>query len=377
MWVEPTGYQPGASGRDVQISIDLVIQQIVERRLTEAVTKRNAGGGRAVVIDCLTGEILALPDVLQERDGWESTARDPGRDIHPGLARNRCVTEPYEPGSTFKPFVWAAATEMGLARPEDVLPTPATPAYRTSQGRRIRDSTYVENATWRVVLQKSINSGMSMVAERMSHRQMQGVVERFGFGRRTRCGVPGESIGIVTTPDDWSHYTQTSVSMGHEIAVTAVQMARGFSVFARDGTLPVLRLTKAAPDEDTFSYVNRVVSPQVVLTARDVMRDVVEKSAHDIQSERYQIFGKSGTAQLPKREGGGYHEDRYVSSFVGGAPFDEPRLVVLCVIDDPDRKLGHFGSAVAGPVVRDIMDETLTYLGVAPDRPPHPIQPSD
>ncbi|MHC4415862.1 MAG: peptidoglycan D,D-transpeptidase FtsI family protein [Planctomycetota bacterium] len=371
LWIEPDDYQPRGDGRDLQLTIDLVIQQIAERRLHEAVVAQNAGGGRVVVLDCRTGEILAMGDELNDRPGFNELTRDPLRRTHPAFGRNRCATDPYEPGSTFKPYVWAAATEIGKARPDEIIPTPREGAYRTARGRRIRDSHYHGPVSWRSVLVKSVNSGMAIVAERMNHDQMREAVTRFGFGTPTACGLLGESAGIVTSAGAWSHYTQTSVAMGHEIAVTPLQMARAFCVFARGGTLPPLRITAETDRDRQYRFYHRVCSEPIARLVRDVLREVmVAGTGRHAQSQRYRLFGKSGTAQLPRPDGG-YYEDRYVSSFVAGAPYEEPRIVVLCVIDDPDKSRGHYGGAIAGPVVRDIIDETLAYLGVVPDKESH------
>jgi cell division protein FtsI/penicillin-binding protein 2 len=372
LWIDPTGYEPGRPGEQRRLSIDLVVQEIAERRLREAVLEFNAGGGRLVVLNVLTGEILALADALHPEPRPEAAAyfNDPLRGVHPALGRNRCVTDPYEPGSTFKPFIWAVATELGHARPENVLKTPAPGSvHRTSRGRSIRDAFNHVDADWRTVLMKSLNSGMAIVAERMSDREMQDAVRRFGFGSRTHCGLPGETAGIVTGPLQWSHYSQTSVAMGHEIAVTPVQMVRAFAAFARDGTLPRLRMIATAPADHEIAIIQRAISEDVALLTRATMRDAMtEGTGRRAQSTLYQLFAKSGTAQLPRKDGRGYHENRYVASFIAGAPFTDPRIVVLCVLDDPDRTRGHFGGTIAGPVVRDVIDETLTYLGVPPDR---------
>lgn len=370
LWIDPAGYQPRHDGDDVRLSIDLVIQEIAERKLRESVEQYNAGGGRLVVLDVGTGEILALCDILRPRTGWDEVTDDPNRLIHPSLGRNRCATDPYEPGSTFKPFIWSLATEWGHARLDEILSTPSEPAYRTSRGRRIRDSHYYGPSSWEKVLIKSMNSGMAIVAERLTPWEMQEALMRFGFGQRTGAGLPGESAGLVTLPKNWNHYTQTSVSMGHEVGVTPLQMVQAFSAFARDGTMPDLRLTAVADAEPRAPIVRRALSPEIALLTRRILRRVMtEGTGRKSQSEQYQLFGKSGTAQLPKKGGGGYYENRYVSSFIAGAPLEHPRLIVLCVIDDPDRKISHWGGEVAGPVVRDVMDEALGYLGVAPDIP--------
>jgi cell division protein FtsI (penicillin-binding protein 3) len=291
------------------------------------------------------------------------------------------VTDPYEPGSTFKPFIWSVATELKKAYPDELLPLPEGP-WRTPYGRTVHDAHYYGPSTWRKVLVKSMNAGMAMVAERMTHKEMQDAIHRFGFGEKTYCGLPGETAGLVTSPKIWKTYTQTSVAMGQEIAVTPLQMVHAFSAFARDGTMVPLRIvasdqTKSVqaqsladgrkPIADT---PRRALPERIVMIVREAMKGVMEEgTGRQAQSKYYEIFGKSGTAQLPKRGGHGYWEDRYVASFIAGAPYAEPRIVVLCVLDDPDKSKGHFGGAIAGPVVRDVIDDTLSYLGVPPDQP--------
>jgi len=369
MWVASNGYEPHVDAPPVRLTIDLAIQRYLEERLQEAVDACNAGGGRAIVIDPETGEILALSDIINKREGWPGQPEDPLRESHERLGRNRCVTDPYEPGSTFKPFVWAVATESGVASAKEVLPTPEAIPHRTTSGRRIRDVHYYGPVTWRRVLVKSLNSGMAIVAERLSEQAMQDCVQRFGFGQRTGCGIAGETAGLVTSAKAWSSYTQVSVSMGHEIAVTPLQMVRGFSAFARDGSLPSLRMVS---EDDSTPIQQQAISTDMAQQVREILEEVMtEGTGRQSQSERYRLFGKSGTAQLPKVQGGGYHEDRYISSFIAGAPFNQPEVVVLCVIDDPDRSLGAwYGGRVAGPVTRDVIDFTLEYMGVAPDKLP-------
>jgi cell division protein FtsI/penicillin-binding protein 2 len=367
LWIEPAGYEPGDDGRDVRLSIDLVIQDIADRHLARGVERHNAGGGRVVVLDCTSGEILALSDMLGGRTG-ETTIRDPGREIHPALGRNRCVSDPYEPGSTMKPFVWAAATELGRADPDEIIRTPESGPHRTGYGRLVRDVHNHGPISWQDVLVRSSNAGMSIVVERLGHDELRETIERFGFGTKTHCGVPGESPGLVTPAARWSRYTQTSVAIGHEIAVTPVQLARAFSAFARDGTLAPIRITARDTGGMPFAFRRRACDEAVAGLVRRVLRQVViEGTGRPAQSERYRLFGKSGTAQLPDPVTGGYHEGRYVANFIAGAPYEKPRIVVLCVIDDPDKSQGHYGGRVAGPIVRDIIDETLEYLGVPSD----------
>jgi cell division protein FtsI/penicillin-binding protein 2 len=210
-----------------------------------------------------------------------------------------------------------------------------------------------------------MNSGMAIVAQRMTHEEMQNAISRFGFGEPTRIGLGGETSGILTSPSNWDDYTQTSVPMGHEIAVTPLQMVQGFCAFARDGTVPQLQLTLARDDD--VMIVRNAITPEIAALTRSTLGLVMtEGTGRRSRSKTYELFGKSGTAQLPRADGKGYFEDRYIASFIAGAPLKNPAVVVLCVIDDPDRSFGHYGGEVAGPVVRDVIDDTLAYLGVSP-----------
>ena len=185
------------------------------------------------------------------------------------------------------------------------------------------------------------------------------------FGTPTHVGLGGETRGIVTSPENWDDWTQTSVSMGHEIAVTPLQMVQGFCAFARDGTVPQLQL-KLATNNDVM-FVREAITPEIAALTRQILGEVMTQgTGQKSQSKQYKLFGKSGTAQLPRANGKGYFEDRYIASFIAGAPIDDPKLIVLCVIDDPDKSIGHYGGTIAGPVVRDVMEQSLKYLRVGP-----------
>ena len=375
LWINRDDYVPGDPGQDVRLTIDLAIQESAERHLTKMVKDMNAGGGRVIVMDAGNGDILAMADVLQERPGMHEATRDPARRIHPSLGRNRNFTDPYEPGSTMKSFVWARATQLGLAKPTDTIQMPTGSPLVTSFGRVIHnsDSREYHSWSWKDVLVHSVNTGMVTVGLRMTHAQMQDMVRDFGFGSKSGVGIPGESAGLVTPTKRWSNYTQSSVAFGHEIAVTPVQMVRAFSAFARpDGTMasPRMVLPRGSTDSDTFLPGSKqVITPAVLAEAKDALKTVTEGgTARRAQSLNYRIFGKTGTAELSIPGEKGYDRSRYMASFVAAAPLDNPRLVMICVIDDPDRKRGHFGGTVAAPVVRDVMDDALQYLGVPYDQ---------
>lgn len=417
LWVEPGGWTPPVAGEDVRLSIDLAIQAMLYEELHRGVVEADAQGGRGIVLDPASGEVLAIADIVREASGvveydwktpiprdkgraggsgprYRTVAADPGRLVHPSLARNRCVEDVYEPGSTFKPFVWAVVTELGAARPEEVFDT-GWGSWTTPYGRGISDVVKRPSQTWRDVLVNSSNIGMVQAASRLSFADLRDAVLRFGFGSRTGIGLPGETRGLVTEARRWTHFTQTSVAMGHEVAVTPVQMARAFAAFCRTGdragTIPPVTLLAPPVSRRGDEVIGqRVISPEVAALTRDTMRGVTARLDENLRREtgesgwRYELFGKSGTAEIPlglpppgqrrPRGSDGYFRGQYNSSFIAGGPAEQPRLVCLVVIDDPAPSLiarrRHYGAWVAGPVVRRVMDRALTYLGVPASRTP-------
>lgn len=434
LWVEPGFIQPASAGEDIRLALDTEVMRMAREELERGIRDADAAGGRVVVVDPLTGEILAMADIVRDLPDtadypWvDEPARpsrgasraaparipsiedfparryrvikeDPGRAAHPALARNRCVEDIYEPGSTFKPFVWATITELRLATLEEVFDTEGG-SWRTPFGRHIQDVTRREQMTWREVLINSSNIGMIKGADRLTFRQLHDAVERFGFGKPTGLGLPGEAAGIVTPMSRWSKYTQTSVPTGYEVAVTPVQMARAFSAFCRPGslagTLPQLRMTAVRPDDPDVALLYRVLPAEIATLTRETMTgvaDVMERRLASADPSQtgwlYTMFGKSGTAEIPlgkapkgkraPRGASGYFDDQYTTSFIAGAPLESPRIVVICVIDDPGpqriRARTHYGAATAGPVARRLVDRTLSYLGIPPSsRPQHPAE---
>jgi cell division protein FtsI/penicillin-binding protein 2 len=434
LWMGPGSYQPPVRGSSVRLSIDLELQRIGVEELMRGVEDANAAGGRLVIMDPATGEILAMVDIVREvpdavpfewpdavpRGAGASAAptsgllyepqptprwrryitimADPKREDHPAMGRNRCVEDVYEPGSTFKIFVWAAITDLGLARPDEVFDTEGG-IWKTFYARPIKDVIKLPTMRWDEVLINSSNIGMVKASERMSFDQLHDAVRRFGFGSRTNIGLPGETAGLVTSRRNWLKYTHTSVAFGNEVAVTPVQMARAFSAIARSGdaggTLPPVSLVAVGQDDSALAVMHRILKPETAALTRQILRPVAEKVEQRMATDRkspergwrYTMFGKSGTAQIPlgkpppgkKRPGKqGYFDEQYNSSFIAGGPLEEPRLVVLVVIDDPGperrRNRTHYGSYVAGPVVRRVMERGLSYMNV----PPSPVtKPSE
>lgn len=421
LWVEEGFVVPAQPGQSVRLSIDLELQRIAHEELTRQVTELNAAGGRLVMVDPNTGELLAMVDIVRDLPDatpvpalpagapneqrmeldpgtrWRVLEADPLRALHPALAKNRNVVDVYEPGSTFKPFVWAVVTELGKARLTEVFDTHGG-RWTAPDGRYLEDVTRRNTMTWPDVLVNSSNIGMVQAGQRLSFQEMHDAIRRFGFGSRTNIGLAGESGGMVTPMSRWKNFTQVSVSYGHEVAVTPLQMVRAFSTFAREGersgTLPTLRLTATSSDE-AAPVTFRVLPEQVATVTRYTMQGVTDVvDARWMKDEtpdggwRYSLFGKSGTAKIPVppapkgyvRPKGvrGYFDNQFISSFIAGGPVENPRLVILVTIDDPARAEGRaraarFGSAAAGPVVRRVMERSLTYLG-APASPPSQMQ---
>lgn len=417
MWIETDNYRAPQRGQDLRLSIDSEIQRMAIEELTRGVEDADAAGGRIIVIDPLTGEIKALGDVVRHVPGavpypWTpigSTQRlpepgqrpryhvfppEPARDQNPALGRLRCVTDAYEPGSTFKPFVWAIALSNGVVELDDIIDTGGGHWY-PRPGRRVEDVRMSRAATrsWHDVLVFSSNVGMSRVALRLQPRILHDTLARWGFGRKIDIGLPTRPLGRMTSLRNWKPDTTVSVSFGYEVLVTPLHMVRAFSAFCRDGelsgTIPTLTLLARSPEDPSGDIVERILTPDAARQVRaplSIVADRMERNVKDTPEGGwlYEIFGKSGTSnptvgrppagyRLPVGESG-YIKTQYLSSFLAAGPTESPRLVILAIIDDPGpsriRNESHYGSYVAGPVVRRLFDRALQYMGV-----PHSPKP--
>ena len=368
----------------------------LERRVEEL----DAAGARCVMVDPETGEVLAIADVLNEVEAVDAGSPehlaaiaanqrvrvrtmlpDRMREREPALARVRCVVDIYEPGSTFKPFVWASLVERGAVRVDEEFDTEGG-VWVTEYGRRLVDEAERDEQTWSDVLVNSSNIGMAKGAQRIAFDELRDDVKRWGFGRPTGGGIPGEARGVVTPLSRWSNLSQSSVPMGYEVGVTPLQMARAFSAFARAGNrageMPSLSLEALATGDPRLRVTERILRPSVAEAGREAMVEVAEKMATRtpawIPGEKrfsYTAFGKSGTAKMVSPKGG-YLEKQYTSSFVAGVPVEHPRIVLVVIIDDPGPEVvragRYFGSMTAGPALLRIAERAMGYLGVAPDR---------
>ena len=359
VWVQRDAYRPPAHGQDLRLSIDTIIQSITEQHLADSCTKYEAQSGEAIVMHAATGQVLAMAN-------WPFYDPTTGGNTDAEHRRNRCVTDPYEPGSIFKPFIYAATLTAGKTDPTERIDCTEAGFWISPLGRHLNDDHAVGEVTSDEVLVHSSNIGMAKFGMRMGSQNLYHAVEQFGFGSLTGSRIPGESIGIVNPLKRWNHYSETSVPIGQEIAVTPIQMVRAFAAFANDGLMPTPTLL--AGDEQTPLY-QRALDPGTTRHLRSVMRRVVTEARAQphARSDRYRIWGKTGTAQVPDREKGGYIEDGITGSFVCGAPLNRPEIVVLVVVHMPNKKIGYYGSTVAAPYAARIVEDTLEYLGVPED----------
>jgi cell division protein FtsI/penicillin-binding protein 2 len=342
-------------GKPLRLTVDAVVQGFAEDALRETCERFRPAGGVCVVLDARTGEALALAS-------WP--AYDPARPAGATAEsrRARFVTDMFEPGSTFKPLVAAAALECGAVTQAERIDCGSGSIRIGSRTVHEHEDHGYGRIPLEQVLAVSSNCGMARIGLRMGIPRMQAALAAFGFGRPTGLGLPGEVAGRITPPARWSEtYTLVSVSFGQEIAVTPIQLASAYLPLAGDGTLPRPRLLADDPPGDRV----RVLSEETARRMRRMLETVVtEGTARGLPKTGYRIAGKTGTAQ--KMKGG--ETLSYVSSFVGFGPVADPRLVCLVLLDEPSRKEGTpYGSRVAAPYCADVLRRSLRYLGVRPD----------
>ena len=350
-------------GDTLVLTLDHSIQHRAELALQFAVDKYNAIGGQVVVIDVTTGAIIAMasaPGFDANHFGGVDTVR----------FRGRSLSTVYEPGSVTKPFVVAEVLEQGLAEPDEEIYCERG-AYRI--GRRVvHDTHQYDTLTVREIVQVSSNIGASKLGERLGPAALEAMYRRYGFGSKTGVELREEG-GILHPSANWSRIGLATHTFGQGMAVTGLQLASGFAALVNGGVavqphlVSEVRTTDGSVAEDRRPAVgDRLISEQTSATIREIMGLVVLDggSGPRARLDEYSCGGKTGTAQ--KVKGGRYAKGAYVSSFIGFAPLDEPRLVTLVVLDEPQGK--YYGGVVAGPVFKEVMTYALHELGVIPDR---------
>jgi stage V sporulation protein D (sporulation-specific penicillin-binding protein) len=373
---------PAVDGAAVVLTIDATVQQIVEEELQAACEEHQPEWGTAVVIEPHSGEILAMATVPT----FDPAAAIPvgldrmttaERDELKALWRNRAITDAYEPGSIFKPVIASSAVEAGMTRLGDKF---AVNGRTHDFGYRSVSDTHVHGVlTLREVISLSSNIGMGLLGARCEMRQLHEWVTAFGFGRTTGIGLPGESAGLVNPLEVWNpRFSPQSVPIGQELAVTAVQMVTAFAPFANGGELLQPRIVrgvvradgKTLRDNSSRLVRRRVLSTETAARFRQeaLVLCVTDGTGKQAALEAYQVFGKTGTAEIAWADRAGYEPGKYVGSFIGGAPASDPRVVVLVSLYKPSRGK-YYGGTVAGPAVGQILQRTLAYLQVPSERP--------
>ncbi len=342
-------------GREIQLSIDTKVQFFAYQRVRDAVLEHKAKAGSAVVIDVLTGEVLALANYPSYNPGQRGTL---SREQLSEAARNRALTDVFEPGSVVKPFVAAWALESGRVRPDTVIGT----ASFSVGGRPIHDTHPHAAMTVAEIIQRSSNIGAAKLAMQMQPRELWELYRNVGFGERPQIEFPGAVSGRLRPYSRWKPVDQSRLAFGYGLSTSLLQLARAYTVFARDGEIvPVTMLRQDHPAAGV-----RVLSPQVARDVRKMLQMVTETggTATRAQAMGYSVGGKTGTAYA--QDGGDYATNKHRAWFVGMAPMTQPRVVVAVMIDQPSVG-GHYGGDVAAPVFSQVVQQTLRLLNVPPD----------
>lgn len=354
-----------SKGMDIVLTIDKTIQHIAERELSNAVSKTQAKGGMAIVINPKTGEILAMANAPNVKPDQLSNYNNPG------IWRNRAIADAFEPGSTYKAFLLAAILEEGIVKPTDV--------FFCEDGKyNVADRTFhdVKKFGWLTfsqIIKYSSNIGAAKVGEKLGSKKLYRYMKDFGFGSKTGIGLPGESSGSLPNLKDWSKVTQGNISFGQGISVTGVQIISAFASIANQGYLMKPYVVKKMIDEEGAmveefhpSVVRRIISEETARKATNMLKEVTKEGGTGAKAaiDGFEVAGKTGTAQKPDISKGGYADGKYVSSFIGFVPADNPEIAILVTIDEPAGEF--YGGAIAAPVFREIAVNTLTYLGIFP-----------
>ncbi len=362
-----TGVTTEARGNDLILTIDEGLQYIVEKELERAMTAWRSVAATAIMMDPYTGEILALAN----RPTYDLN------DISGAVrheVRNRSITDVYEPGSTFKIVVGSAAIEEKLFPPQQTFD--CSRGSIEVGGKNVRDAHKHGILTFEEVIQKSSNVGSIMIGMKLGKDRIYDYAKRFGFGEKTEIDLPGEVSGWIRKPDRWSATSLGAIPIGQEVAVTPLQVLRAYAAIANGGYLVrphVVAEIRNPAGQTVFAFQQekkRILSDRTASAMRDILKTVVEEggTATGAAIQGNKVAGKTGTAQLIDPKTRRYSRDRFISSFVGFVPADNPKLAMIVVVNEPKGQI--YGGVVAAPVFKSVADQALSYLNIPMENSP-------
>ena len=356
------GVNTEVKGNNIVLTIDEVLQRIVEKELDKAMARWKAAAASVIMMDPLTGEILALAN---------RPAYDPNRggSAAASAKRDRAITDLYEPGSTFKIVIGVASLEEKILKPGSLFDV--SRGSIEVGGKNIHDTHKHEVLTFKEVIQKSSNVGSIMIGMKLGKDRVYKYAKLLGIGEKTGVDLPGEVTGWIPRPERWSNTSIGAIPIGQEVAVTPLQMLRAYSAIANGGFLVsphVVSEIISPRGEAVVSFknkdMNRIISAKTAETFKDILKSVVEEGGTGTSAsvDGNAVAGKTGTAQIIDPRTKRYSKEKYVSSFVGFVPADSPRIAMIVVVYEPKGQI--YGGAVAAPVFRDIAGQALSYMNI-------------
>ena len=352
--------QTAQPGKSLELSIDFRIQNIAYRELKEEFITRRAKGASIVVLDVVSGEVLAMANQPSYNPHNKSGMTDFS------VLRNRAITDVFEPGSTVKAFTIAAALETGLYSPGTIIET--SPGWMMVSGNEVKDLFDYGTLTTAGVITKSSNVGSSKIALDIGAEPIRDVMARVGFGEVLGTGFPGERSGVLPNPRKWGRHVTATFSFGYGLSATALQLANAYSVLADNGTRKPASLLKLSDQAIKDVRREKVIEAEITSEVRKMLRTVVDESSGGSALEAnvpfYSVAGKTGTAHVVGEAG--YEENLHNSLFVGMLPASDPRIVIVVVINEPKGD-EHYGGQVAAPVFSRVAAGAMRILNISPD----------
>lgn len=344
------------AGQDLRLTIDLRLQYLAYRELKKAVTRLDALAGSVVIMDVRNGDVLAMVN----QPGFNPNNRE---QLNPVATRNRAMTDQAEPGSVMKPISMAVALASQRFSTSSTIDT--SPGYLRVGDYSIRDFRNYGVLDMTGIITKSSNVGIAKIAQQLDGQAMWETLYGLGFGQTTGIGYPGEAAGRLPNPINWHAVDKAAMSYGYGLAVTPLQLAQAYATLANDGRRVNARILMDSPIVVGEQVVPEAVARQVL----NMMETVVQPSGTGTRAalDWFSVAGKTGTTHKVGAQG--YEDEKYMASFVGIAPADDPQVVAVIVINEPPTD-SYYGGEAAAPVFRGIMDQALPLLGVQPDRIP-------